>query len=165
CFFTSIYIGRSAAGKGFTSSALSWYNRGMKLLLFLLTGATTLSLFLSLATAHAGSATWNLNPTNGDWNTFTNWTPETVPNSETDVATCGQSSVTDIGLSQIEVGSVIFTPEASSYTFTLYDDSGTAYLEVWGEGVINNSPNEQTFIFPTSPQSSNILFRNTATAG
>jgi hypothetical protein len=42
-----------------------------------------------------------------------------VPNSETDVATFGQSNVTDIGLSQIEVSSVIFTPEASPFTFTL----------------------------------------------
>ena len=28
----------------------------------------------------AGSATWDLNPGSGDWNTATNWTPATVPN-------------------------------------------------------------------------------------
>jgi hypothetical protein len=27
----------------------------------------------------AGSATWNLNPTGGDWNTAANWTPATCP--------------------------------------------------------------------------------------
>ena len=113
----------------------------MKLLLFLLTGATTLSLFLSLATAHAGSATWNLNPTNGDWNTFTNWTPETVPNSETDVATFGQSNVTDISVPSTQVDSVIFGADASPYSFTVYNATGVAYLIFWGDGVVNNSPN------------------------
>ncbi len=27
------------------------------------------------AEAQASSATWNLNPTSGNWNTATNWTP------------------------------------------------------------------------------------------
>ena len=64
--------------------------------------------------ALAGSATWNLNPTNGDWNTAANWTPETVPNRETDVATFGQSNVTDIAVFQTVLGSLIFGPEADS---------------------------------------------------
>jgi len=45
---------------------------------------------------HAGSATWNLNPTSGDWNTASNWTPNTVPNSPTDTATFGVSNITTI---------------------------------------------------------------------
>src|SRR6266446_2574459 len=46
-----------------------------------LLAAVILPFLLSVATgAFGGSATWNLNPTSGDWNTATNWTPETVPN-------------------------------------------------------------------------------------
>ena len=30
----------------------------------------------------AGSATWATNATSGDWNTATNWVPNTVPESE-----------------------------------------------------------------------------------
>src|SRR5947208_13040183 len=94
----------------------------------------------------AGSATWATNPINGDWNTAANWTPETVPNSETDVATFGQSNVTDISVPSTQVDSVIFGADASPYSFTVYNATGVAYLIFWGDGVINNSPNEQTFV-------------------
>ena len=52
--------------------------------------STLVSLLLAAATTFGGSATWNLNPTTGDWNTATNWTPETVPNgpAETAVSRC-----------------------------------------------------------------------------
>ena len=115
--------------------------------------------------AFAGSATWNLNPTSGDWNTAENWTPATVPNSETDVATFGQSNMTDISVRSTYVDSVIFGADASPYTYTVYNAADVAYLVFWGAGVINNSPNEQTFITLTSPYSSTLQFRNSATAG
>ncbi len=115
--------------------------------------------------SRGGSATWNLNPTNGDWNTAENWTPNTVPNSETDVATFGQSNVTDISVLSTEVDSVIFRADASPYAFTVYNATDVAYLIFWGAGVINNSPNEQTFINLTSPFSATLQFRNSATAG
>ena len=115
--------------------------------------------------SRGGSATWNLNPTNGDWNTAENWTPTTVPNSETDVATFGQSNVTDISVLSTEVDSVIFRADASPYAFTVYNATDVAYLIFWGAGVINNSPNEQTFINLTSPFSATLQFRNSATAG
>lgn len=38
-------------------------------------------------TALAGSATWSQNPSTSDWNTAANWTPNTVPNSSSEVAT------------------------------------------------------------------------------
>jgi autotransporter-associated beta strand protein len=113
----------------------------------------------------AGSAVWNLDPTNGDWNTAANWTPETVPNSETDIASFGQSDVTDISVPSIELDSVMFGADASPFTFTVYNPTDVAYLIFWGAGVINNSPVEQTFIDLTSPFSSSIQFRNNATAG
>jgi len=53
-------------------------------------------LALSTEIAAAGSATWNLNPVDNNWITAANWTPETVPYSETDVATFGASNVTDL---------------------------------------------------------------------
>jgi hypothetical protein len=50
-----------------------------------------LALVVTTQSAHAGSATWNLNPTSNDWNTAENWTPATIPSSETDVATFAAS--------------------------------------------------------------------------
>ncbi len=111
------------------------------------------------------SATWNLNASSGDWNDAANWTPETVPNSETDVAAFSQSNVTNISTPSIQLDSVIFGADASPYTFTVYNATDVAYLIFWGAGVINNSPNEQTFIDLTSPFSSSIQFRNSSTAG
>jgi autotransporter-associated beta strand protein len=121
--------------------------------------------FAVLGAVYADSATWNLNPTNADWNTATNWTPETVPNSETDVATFGQSNLTDISVLSTELDSLIFGADASPYTFTVYNATDVAYLIFWGAGVVNNSPVEQTFINLTSPFSCTIQFRNSATAG
>ncbi len=46
--------------------------------------------------AHAGSATWDLNPTSGDWNTAANWTPMTVPNGPADIATFALSELTTV---------------------------------------------------------------------
>src|SRR5438552_7700893 len=51
-------------------------------------------LLLSIQSSRAGSATWNLNPTSGDWNTASNWTPATVPNGPDDTATFGVSNIT-----------------------------------------------------------------------
>ena len=48
----------------------------------------------TLATVQAGSATWNLHPTSGDWDTAANWTPATVPNGPADIATFSTSSAT-----------------------------------------------------------------------
>ena len=46
-----------------------------------------LLLLVMNASARAGSATWNLNPTTSDRNTAANWTPTTVPNGPGDTAT------------------------------------------------------------------------------
>ena len=60
--------------------------------------AVLLPFLLSATSSFAGSATWNLNPTSGDWNTATNWTPATVPNGPTDTATFGVSNITGISV-------------------------------------------------------------------
>ena len=59
----------------------------------------SIAFLLTLATVQAGSATWNLNPASSDWNTAANWTPPTVPNGPSDVATFSTSNQTEISLS------------------------------------------------------------------
>ena len=64
--------------------------------------------------AHADSATWDLNPTSGDWNTAANWTPMTVPNGPADVATFALSNTTGVSISaNTEVDGIIFAPTAT----------------------------------------------------
>src|SRR5215831_3281577 len=75
----------------------------------------------------AGSAAWNLNPTSGDWNTAANWTPMTVPNQSTDVATFALSDTTDVSLSAtVFLDSLVFSPGASE--FNLNAGSGHSLL-------------------------------------
>src|SRR6266498_6139177 len=106
---------------------------------------------------NAGSATWNLNPTKNLWNTPENWTPATVPNAETDVATFGVSSITDISDagatslqdSETDLSEIVFAVNASAYTLRTTPNSTTTYarfLVFWGAGIINNSGNIQNFV-------------------
>jgi autotransporter-associated beta strand protein len=117
--------------------------------------------------AHAGSATWNLNPATSDWNTATNWTPATVPNATTDIATFALSNTTSVSTSaDIDLASIVLTAEAPSYTITIGSgDSET--LTFWGEGVRNDSGIEQTVVAPNFGQfmSSSITFLQSSTAG
>ena len=115
--------------------------------------------------ASAGSATWSTNPVSGDWNTASNWMPNTVPNSMTDVATFDASNLTTVSVpSTIAVGSIIFTPNAGTYTISTM---GAIYLVLWNEGVINNSPARQTIDIPTTGlfENGRLTFRDSATAG
>jgi hypothetical protein len=75
-------------------------------------GLIQLPLLFILQTAFADSATWKLNPTSGDWNTATNWTPETVPNGPSDTATFATSNTTEVSFSAtVEVNGIVFTPQ------------------------------------------------------
>ncbi len=102
---------------------------------------TKLLIILSLTLvihAYAGSATWNLNPATGDWNTASNWTPATVPNSHTDIATFDASNTTSVvTAADVDLADLVFTAAAPPYTinvgFTFY-----------GEGVRNDSGVSQT---------------------
>ncbi len=131
--------------------------------------------------ANAGSATWNVNPTSNLWNTAENWTPATVPNGETDVATFGVSNVTDImvgGATNLQdadndVAEIVFTPDASAYTVISLPGSDTTYSDLIsfdGGGIINNSGKVQNFIAEAAPgpephDSAAIWFVNSASAG
>src|SRR5262245_36527582 len=75
---------------------------------------------LIAAPSFAGSPTWNLNPTSGDWNTAANWTPATVPNGLSDIATFGSSVVTQASISgATTVNSITFPAGADAFTINV----------------------------------------------
>ncbi len=125
-------------------------------------------LLLSTTAARAGIITWNTNPGSGDWNTATNWTPATIPNSSQDTATFGVSSVTGLSVAgTYTVKGITFSPGASPYTISLGLPLAQADFTFDGVGVINNSGITQNFAltgFGLDRQSL-IYFLGAATAG
>jgi len=119
---------------------------------------------LSLHAAHAGSATWKGNPANSDWNTATNWMPNTVPNGASDVATFAASSMTAVSLSApTEVSSIVFNPGANAFAITCSPDFP---LTISGPGVVNNSSVTQQLVADQDTSvSGGLTFTNSATAG
>ena len=95
----------------------------------------------SIHATNAGSATWSLNPTSNDWKTAANWTPATVPNSATDTATFGNSSITSVNLLNFTtVAEIVFAVGADAFTL-----NGGAYTtSVVGAGITNDSGITQT---------------------
>src|SRR5262249_943541 len=99
-------------------------------------------LFTVVTTLQAGSATWTLSPTNNSWGTASNWTPATIPNGSSDVATFDVSNTTAIDIDiVVKLNSSVFNPGASSFTFTALETS----LTISGLGIINNSGVTQNF--------------------
>ncbi len=115
--------------------------------------------------AHAGSATWNLNPADDDWINPNNWTPATVPNGPTDTATFGVSNMSIISLTiSIELAEMIFQPGASAYVIGTAPNG--AVLTMSGTGVTNNSGISQIIAtLPTFAGPGGIIFANSASAG
>ena len=107
-----------------------------------------ISFALTGQNSFAGSATWNLNPASDDWYTATNWTPNTVPDDPTDIATFDVSNVTAISVANyIDLSEMGFNPGASSFTFNLPAVSLHYYDIVFsGAGIINNSNVMQNFV-------------------
>jgi autotransporter-associated beta strand protein len=108
-----------------------------------------ITLSLTVVTqAYAGSAAWKLTPASGQWAKANNWTPATVPNGATDVATFGVSNTTAISVdTAIEVNNIVFNPGASGFTITsLSDVVGANVLTISGTGITNNSGIEQNFV-------------------
>jgi autotransporter-associated beta strand protein len=115
--------------------------------------------------AAAGSATWNLNPTTGDWNTAANWTPATIPNGSSDTASFMASNASGVSLSaNTEVSGLVFNPGAAA--FTISPNPGTT-LDITGTGVTNNSGVMQNFVatVDTNLNHGFIQFWNNTTAG
>ncbi len=123
--------------------------------------------FVTLATPQlrAGSASWDPNPIDGDWNNNGNWTPATAPNGPSDTATFNSSSVPNLFLSaNTEVDGMIFNPNASAYTIK----ANPAFtLTLSGVGITNNSGIMQNFVADVNASGTAgvINFRNSATAG
>jgi len=120
-----------------------------------------------LLTSHfgyAGSATWNQNPMSSDWNTASNWTPETVPNGPDDVASFASSSLTTVSIPRsTEVSQIVFNNEASSFSITV---APGVTLTLSGQGVINNSGIQQNFnVMADRSGAGNMRFKNSASAG
>lgn len=125
----------------------------------------TFAFILSAQTSDAGSATWNLNPSSGDWNTAANWTPALVPNGPGSVATFALSNTTDVSLSvNTEVNGIAFNPGASAFTIIA---SPRLILTISGFGIANNSGVVQDFMttIDGNGQTGTINFTNNATAG
>ena len=83
--------------------------------------AILFGIFVFAPGLRAGSTTWKANPSSNDWNVAKNWTPETIPSSETDIATFQASNITNLicghapggeGTSTI-VGDIVFAPGAT----------------------------------------------------
>lgn len=115
--------------------------------------------------AYAGSATWDLNPGSGDWNTAANWTPMTVPNGSADAATFALSNTTNVSISaNTAVNGITFTLAASVYTIMT---SPSVMLTLSGVGITNNSGIAQNFVtaVESAGNAGSIKFTNNATAG
>src|SRR5438309_9441511 len=97
---------------------------------------------------YAGSASWDVDPTSGDWNTAVNWTPDTVPNGASQTATFAVSNTIEVALSAFTtVNSIVFSPGASAFTISTYLET----LEIEGAGISNNSGITQQFLVPIDP--------------
>ncbi len=125
-----------------------------------------LVLRLSIVSSDAGSATWNLNPISGDWDTAANWTPATVPNGPADTATFATSNQTNLSSTDLtEVNGIIFNAGASVFTIRPRN------LDISGVGITNNSGISQSFVNDVYLSEigllvgSRITFLNSATAG
>lgn len=128
------------------------------------TSATVLSSlllgFLLVHSASADSATWSDNPTSNDWNTASNWTPETVPEESTDIATFATSAITDVSLSSsIRLAAISFVAGASPFSITARD-IGT--FDLTQAGIANKSGVLQNFV---TSHLTTMTFRSKSSAG
>jgi autotransporter-associated beta strand protein len=83
-----------------------------------------------------------------------NWTPETVPDQQADIATFGDSTISNVSTSSgVAIGGIVFDAGASTYTIS-------ANLVFYGDGVVNSSGLTQNF-----DSSKAISFAGRATAG
>lgn len=133
----------------------------------LLTGGAFLFLTFGV-NAQAGSATWNLNPTSGDWNMAANWSPATVPNGPFDTGSFDVSNTTGVSiLADTEVDGIAFNPGASSFTLTVGPNGASTAFTLSGAGITNNSAITQNFVADEDGLGRRglIIFMNSAIAG
>lgn len=122
-----------------------------------------LALPFAISNAHAGSATWNLNPTDSSWGNAANWTPAIVPNGASDIATFATSNTTSITVPfslNIELKEMVFEAGANTYTITADDAS----LTFDGGGIRNHSGVQQNIVI-IGEGDAILYFNDTASAG
>jgi hypothetical protein len=111
----------------------------------------------------AGSATWVQVPETGYWNSASNWTPATVPDGPTDIATFGPSDQTYVTVgADTEVNALVFESDADA--FTLVPTTAT-FFTLSGAGITNNSSRLQRFVIGGSGQLGIVQFTGSAVAG
>jgi len=117
----------------------------------------------ALNAAYGASATWNLNPTSGDWTTAANWTPATVPNGPSDTATFASSGVTDVSIrALVQLDGIVFDVGADAF---IISNTPRVVLTISGVGITNNSGVLQNFVNQQNLRSAGQLyFTNGATA-
>lgn len=120
--------------------------------------------------AYAASATWS-GQLNSNWNVFENWSPQTVPNGPSDVATmAGAFNRTVYFSASTEVNSITFPRPFSPFTAVNYaiTVNPNLSLTISGAGVANNSGQAQNFVVAASDGNvgeAQLFFTNSATAG
>lgn len=113
------------------------------------------------------NSTWNKQPVSGEWNIGTNWQPSQVP---TEKAVFNGSSHTTISFSAdstAQVGQIEFSRDASAYAF-VFGSSETPALTISGQGVLNHSGRQQSFIVAATSsgyKNPQLNFVNSANAG
>lgn len=126
-------------------------------------------LFLVFALdVQAGSATWKTQPApERDWSTPANWTPKTVPNGPTDVATFGLSDKSPNIDVAIELDELVFNPGASLFTINVEPNTFTpGSLTFSGRGITNNTGMMEAFtVFTNGYTNGTMSFMNEANAG
>ncbi len=97
----------------------------------------------ALGTAHAQNATWGTSPGTSNWNTATNWTPQTVPNSSSATATfnaaAGSSPSVSLSGGPFTVGTLNLNNDVNG-GFSFAD--GT--LQLAGQATINVQSHSQS---------------------
>jgi autotransporter-associated beta strand protein len=97
-----------------------------------------------------------------------NWSPSTVPNGPSDIATFSTSQLRFVNIdAPIEVAATVFQPGASTFSIALPASPSAPSLTLSGSGVINNSSVTQSFVAQWGADfgSPTINFKGTATAG
>ena len=111
-----------------------------------------------LCASPAGAQTW-VNSPDGNWNTASNWSPASVPDSASANATFGASSVPVANLNaDVDLDSLVLTSAAPSYTVV---NNGHA-LSFDGAGILNQSTSTLTL---DNAGSGSLNFNGSSTAG
>ena len=117
--------------------------------------------------AAAGSATWQTSPVSPVWNTDANWSPATIPDGPTDVATFGSTDLSSalVALTaSTQVGEIVFNADAHGNDAAGYEIVASDFtLTILGAGITNNSSLAQQL--RANGATGVLLFENSASAG